>query len=145
MTNGKIREMLCEAKLEMRLMYKKVLIPIVLVSVLLTGCTGGSYTIRIGELSSSSHSISGEYDLFSGYYFKEVKFAKGDTVQFTYSVSTEQGSLSARLLNSSGKVIKDITSDTTVLITKSDTYKVRVDGQKHQGNFNISWSRVKND
>lgn len=126
-------------------MYKKLLISIVFVSVLLIGCSGGSYTVHIGELSSSSNSISGEYDRFSGYYFKEVKFAKGDTVQLTYSVSTEQGSLSARLLNSSGKVIKDITSDTTVQITKNDTYKVRVDGQKHQGNFNISWSRAKND
>lgn len=126
-------------------MIKKGWLSIAMFSLLLMGCSGGSYSIHNGKLTSSSNTISGEYGSFSGYYFKEVKFIKGDTINFHYSISTKKGSLSARLMNSSGKVINEITTDNTITITKEDTYKIRVEGRDHQGGFNLSWSNVSQD
>jgi hypothetical protein len=92
-----------------------------------------------GGVESSSNSISGNYSKFSGYYYKEVKFAKGDNINFTYLISTNDGKLSAKLLDSSGDVIEKITKDTTITIPKEDTYKIQVNAKDHKGSFIISW------
>jgi predicted Zn-dependent protease len=113
-----------------------------LISFILTGCSGGSYAISIGQLTSSSNSISGEYRSFSGYYFKEVTFEKGDAIHFNYSVSTKKGTFSAKLMNSSGREVNEIRNDQTIEITKTDQYKVRVEGKKHKGSFYLSWNKV---
>lgn len=123
-------------------MKKKVCFFIVLLPLLLIGCSGGSYTITIGGLTSDSNSISGQYNSFSGNYFKKVTFEQGDLIHFDYSVSTKKGILAVKLLNSSGKVIEEINKDHTILITKKDTYKIRVEGKKHQGSFYVSWQKV---
>ena len=118
-------------------MKKQVWFFIALLPILLIGCSGGSYVISIGGLTSHSNSISGEYRSFSGYYFKEVTFDQGDSVHFDYSVSTKKGILTVKLLNSSGQVIEEINKDITIRITKKDTYKIRVEGKKHQGSFYV--------
>ncbi|WP_462413597.1 hypothetical protein [Neobacillus sp. Marseille-QA0830] len=113
-------------------------------SIFLVGCSGGSYAIRTGELTSSTNSMSGNYTKFTGYYFREVKFAKGDEIHFDYSVLTKSGSLAATVVDSSGKKIADIHDDETINIPKEDTYKIRVNGDGHKGSFNIMWDVAKN-
>lgn len=120
-------------------MKTKLFLFIVLFSILLVGCTGGSYVITTGGVESSSNSISGNYSKFSGYFYKEVKFSKGDNINFTYLISTNDGKLSAKLIDSSGDVIEKITKDTTITIPKEDMYKIQVNAKDHKGSFIISW------
>lgn len=123
-------------------MKTKLWLFIALFPILLMACTGGSYVIKTGGLHSTSDSISGEYSKFSGYYFKEIDFSRGENIKFSYLASTKNGTLTAKLLNSSGDVMEEITKDTTITIPKQDTYKIQVDGQNHKGSFIITWGKV---
>jgi hypothetical protein len=120
-------------------MKKKLWLILALVSFFLVGCSGGSYVIKTGGISSSSDSISGDYSKFSGNYYKEVKFEEGDKVSFSYLTTTKNGNLTANLLDSSDEVIENISDNLVITIPKKDTYKIQVEAGNHKGNFMISW------
>lgn len=123
-------------------MKKKLWLLIALFPILLMGCSAGSYVIKTGNLSSSSDSISGEYSKFSGHYYKKVKFEEGENITFSYSASTIDGKLSANLMDSSDKVIEEITDKMVITIPKKDTYKIQVEANNHKGSFSITWDEA---
>ncbi|HBI04269.1 MAG TPA: hypothetical protein DDY49_09605 [Paenibacillaceae bacterium] len=112
---------------------------LILVVFALAGCSGGSYRISVGDIKSLDNTISGSYRSFSGYYFKEVKLKKGQTVMFSITSTTEKGELGAKVIDSQGKTILEIKKDESLNISKSDTYKIQVEGKEHKGNFELSW------
>jgi hypothetical protein len=119
-----------------------IVLCILLIS-LLAGCSGGAYTISIGDIGSSGNSISGSYDSFSGHYYKTAKFEKGQTINFSFSANTVSCELSARVIDSKGNTVVELKGDQSVQIDKTDTYKIQVEGQKHQGGLLLSWSELK--
>lgn len=113
-----------------------------LLSLLVTACSGGSYSILVGGLDSTPHSISGSYSSFSGHYFRTEKFTQGEHVLFQLASHTEGGSLTAELLTSSGQVVSTLTGERTIVIPQTNTYRIQVQGDHHHGDFMLTWSEV---
>ncbi|WP_400243824.1 hypothetical protein AB3U99_21730 [Niallia sp. JL1B1071] len=103
------------------------------------GCSGGSYAISIGEIESSKNSIVGEYNSFSGDYFKKVNVEKGDSYKVSFSVYTEEGELTAKVMDSNGETLKTLKDGDTFTLNQLGTYKLQVEGEKHRGSFALSW------
>ena len=110
-----------------------------LVAILLVSCSGGSYKITIGDINASDNKISGEYSGFSGYYYKQEKFNQGEIIKFNFSANTINGEISACIVDSNGKIVKEIKNEESIKIDKNDTYKIQVQGTNHEGNFILSW------
>ena len=83
--------------------------------------------------------MSGNYNSFSGYYFKKVKIKDGETLTVTFSVITEKGTLIAKVIDSDGKTIKTLNTGETVNINQPGQFKLQVEGEKHKGSFTLSW------
>lgn len=111
----------------------------IFLSVNLVGCTGGSYSITIGGIDATKNNMSGEYQSFSGYYFKEVYLEKGKELTLGFLAETEKGNLVAKVIDSEGKIVKTLNPDDTANVIQSGEYKLQVEGEKHQGNFTLSW------
>lgn len=126
-------------------MFKKLGIFILIVLMLsnLVGCSGGSYRITIGDVNSSQNDMRGNYDSFSGYYFKKVKIKDGETLKVTFSVITEKGELIAKVIDSDGKTLNTLHPGDTVNLNKPGQYKLQVEGKKHKGCFILSWEPYK--
>ncbi|MGG0720552.1 hypothetical protein ABE096_23680 [Robertmurraya massiliosenegalensis] len=105
----------------------------------LVACSGGTYVISIGEVESTNNSIIGEYDSFSGEYFKKVNIANGESYTITFSVRTEKGELIAKVINSDGETLKTLKDGDSFTLNHSGSYKLQVEGEKHRGNFTLSW------
>lgn len=123
-------------------MVKKVWVFVLVVLMVLTpvSCSGGSYSITIGKIDSSGNQLNGKYNSFSGYYFKEVKLTKGETMSVTFSATTEKGKITARVIDSNGKTIKTLNTGDTVSLNQPGKYKLQVEGKKHKGEFTLSWN-----
>lgn len=107
----------------------------------LTACSGGSSIITVGEIKPSENAITGEYHSFSGYYFKKVKLKEGDTLEVTFSAETEEGNLIAKVIDSEGETVKTLNPEDTVTLSHPGKYKFQVEGEKHKGNFTLSWNK----
>ncbi len=111
----------------------------VLLLAILAGCTGGSYGITVGGVDASKNEISGEYNRFSGHYFKKVTIADGEALTATFKATTENGELAAKVLDADGQTYKTIKSGDSVKISQPGKYKMQVEGKKHKGRFVLSW------
>lgn len=111
----------------------------VLISFNIVGCSGGSHVISIGEIESSKNQMSGEYKSFSGHYYKNVTINKDETLTLNFLVETKKGKLVAKVIDSDGNTIKTIKPGDKVEIDQSGKYKLQVEGEKHKGNFTLSW------
>ncbi len=107
----------------------------------LVACSGGSSVITIGDIKASENSMTGEYHSFSGYYFKKVKLKEGETLKVKFSAETEKGNLIAKVIDSEGETIKTLNSEDTVTLSQSGQFKLQVEGEKHRGNFTLSWEK----
>ncbi|WML40029.1 hypothetical protein RCG19_23170 [Neobacillus sp. OS1-2] len=105
----------------------------------LVGCTGGSYTITVGEIDTQQNVMSGEYKSFSGHYFKKVKLEDRQTLKVTFSGDTEKGEIIAKVIDSDGNTSKTLKSGNTVTIFEPGHYKLQVEGKEHKGHFTLSW------
>lgn len=103
------------------------------------GCSGGSYSISVGEIDSNKSSITGEYQNFSGFYYQTVKLSEGETIHFQYASTTEGGSLQAKLFDPQGNELISIEDETVFVVTEAGKYKVQVEGTQHQGLFQLIW------
>jgi len=104
----------------------------------LTGCSGGSYAISSGNIEASDHSLSGKYDSFSGNYFRNVTWEKDKTVRFDMMIDTRDGNLYAVVIDPDGNVT-GIQEGSIYLVPKTGKYRVRVNGDKHNGEFLLTW------
>ena len=107
----------------------------------LVACSGSSSIITVGEIKPSENALTGEYHSFSGYYFKKVKLKEGEILKVKFSAETEKGNLIAKVLDSEGETIKTLNPDDSVTLNQSGRYKLQVEGEKHKGNFTLSWKK----
>ncbi|QVK18714.1 hypothetical protein KHQ81_03105 [Mycoplasmatota bacterium] len=120
-------------------MKKLVMTFMLMISLLIiSGCSGGSYKITVGNLDTTSNSIQGSYKTFDGNYFKTVKLEEGDVIHFHFRETTKKGTIKAKLLLND-KVITMIEDDSEVTIDKKGSYKVKVYADNHGGTFTVSW------
>lgn len=115
------------------------IIGLILVTLLLAGCSGGSYKLLVGDIKAAGSSIAGSYRGFTGEYFKQVKFEEGRTVRFSYSNHTISGQLTARVIDPEGRSLVELSGQDSVVIPKTGQYKVIVNGSDHEGSFMVSW------
>jgi major membrane immunogen (membrane-anchored lipoprotein) len=111
----------------------------VLVFSVLVSCSGGSYKITVGEIESTKSEIRGEYENFSGHYFKEVKLQEGESLTVTFSEQTEAGNIAAKVLDSSGELVDMVGTDEPLKISGPGKYTLQVEGEKHRGEFVLNW------
>jgi len=112
---------------------------LLLVLVILAGCSGGSYAIRSGRIDVFNDSIEGAYKSFSGYFYKEIKLEKGEIIRFCLDESTSCGRISFKIENPDGKIIADIGSDLIWEVPKEGKYRIYAQGDKHGGEFCLTW------
>jgi hypothetical protein len=122
-------------------MVKKVgvIIFIMLFILMSTGCSKGSYKLTQGSFQVLDSSIKGRYKSFTGYYYKEIKLKENDIINFNFLLITFSGRLSAMLLDSKGVLVEFIDEDKSVIINKTGTYQIKIEGRHHQGSFELSW------
>ncbi len=59
---------------------------------------------------------------------------------FHFTIHTNKGSIKAELLDEdSNELIGTIEDDTQLNIPKDSTYRIKVIGDNHGGNFSLSW------
>ncbi|XMB67259.1 hypothetical protein RI065_01690 [Mycoplasmatota bacterium zrk1] len=121
---------------------RKTVIILMVILLLLTGCSGGSYKITMGEIDFTKDGVSGGYKEFNGYQFTSIKLEEGDTISFNLEVTTEEGNFTVKILDSEGDIILSINSDEhskDLLIEHTGTYRIQVEGDKHEGEFDLVW------
>jgi hypothetical protein len=115
-----------------------LLFPLIL-TLNLVGCSGGSYSITTGEMESRNNNMSGEYNSFSGHYYKNVVIDDGETLTLHFLSETKKGELVAKVIDSDGNTIKTLKPGDTVELEKPGKFKFQIEGEKHKGNFKLSW------
>lgn len=108
---------------------------------LLAGCSGGSYVITVGEVNAKKDRIEGEYHSFSGKYFKRTTVEDNETLSVHFAAETEQGSLITKIIDANGETVQTLMPGDTFRLKKPGKYKFQVEGEKHKGNFKLTWKR----
>lgn len=123
-------------------MKKKISIIILLMITLalFTSCTGGSYTMTMGNLKGNSNYIEGNYNSFNGKYFSKVKLNDGDTVEYQTSINTDAGSMKLVLLDEKKNVLVKLESTGLIEIIEDGSYYFMAIGDHHKGSFKAEWS-----
>lgn len=123
-------------------MKKKISIIILLMITLalFTSCTGGSYTMTMGNLKGNSNYIEGNYNSFNGKYFSKVKLNDGDTVEYQTSINTDDGSMKLVLLDEKKNVLVNLESTGLIEIIEDGSYYFMAIGDHHKGSFKAEWS-----
>ena len=123
---------------------RKYFILVILSLVFLVGCEGGSYKVIMGEVDARENSIIGEYNKFSGNYYKRIKLNRNDEIFVKFEKETKEGSLRVNLTNSDGEEIfsmngLDKVNEKRFIIKKDGYYKMRVIADDHKGSFDLQW------
>lgn len=123
-------------------MKKKISIIILLMITLalFTSCTGGSYTMTMGNLKGNSNHIEGKYNSFNGKYFSKVKLNDGDTVEYQTSINTNDGNMNLVLLDKEKKVLLNLEATGEIEITEDGSYYFMAIGDHHKGSFKVAWN-----
>ncbi|EJO5349166.1 hypothetical protein NRP93_003324 [Clostridium botulinum] len=127
----------------------KIIVPMItlLITVILVGCSGGSYKTIKSKENNTQNSMEMSYSEFKGYKFTSIKLKKGDRLNLNIDVNTEEGNLEILLLDENDKALFKVKNpekpvNKTININKDSTYKIKVDG-KHKGSYKITWD-IKN-
>lgn len=123
---------------------KMLVIFLVTIVILIAGCSGGNYTITIGEVDFKKDSASGSYERFNGYKYKDIKLEEGNIINLNLNVITEEGCLEVKVLDKENNemLIMDsytVEQEQQLFIEKTGKYKIRVEGDKHKGEFLLEW------
>lgn len=123
---------------------KYFILVVILSLILLVGCEGGSYMVIKGEVDANKNSITGDYNKFSGKYYKRLKLKRNDKIFVKFENETKKGSLKANLTDSDGEEIfsmngLDKANEKRFIIKKDGYYKMRVIADDHKGSFNLQW------
>ena len=94
--------------------------------------------------SNTSTRLKNSYKYFSGTETKTISLKEGETLNINYSSTVKKGSLKISVLNSKGDTLKTLPSNTnsteTINSEKADKLKIKVEGTKTSGNYDITWS-----
>lgn len=123
-------------------MKKKISIIILLMITLalFTSCTGGSYTMTMGNLKGNSNYIEGKYNSFNGKYFSKVKLNDGDTVEYQTAINTNDGNMNLVLLDKEKNVLLNLEATGEIEITEDGSYYFMAIGDHHKGSFKVAWN-----
>ncbi len=110
------------------------------ISLVLVGCSGGSYNLSKGNITYKNNSITGDYSKFTGNFYKTVKFNEGEIVNYSLTLNTIKGDLTAKLIDSDENVVAELSDKLAVTIKKTDNYKIMIEGNSHKGNFVLTWT-----
>lgn len=114
-----------------------------LLTICLVGCSGGSYKIIKGSIDHTQDSIEGSYSQFNGRYFNSLKLEEGTTMRINFEEHTEEGSITMQLLDMDDNVLltlEEASENKDIKIEKTGKYQVRVSGSNHKGDFKVSWA-----
>lgn len=122
--------------------YGALLLVIVLLT---TGCSRGSYTLLMGEEDRSPSHYAMRYQEFTGYKEIELEVKQNESKEVLVDVVTTEGALQAWIVNQNNKEDPSYegrnipTSTFTVTLFEPGTYTLHVEGDKHTGSFSFSW------
>ena len=104
-------------------------------------CTYGNYSISMGDVDFKDNKVTGSYENFNGYQTKTVKLEKG-RMQFDTTIETMGGSLTVQLLDKDNNSLLSITETGAkqISIPEEGSYKIKVQGEKHKGSFEVQWN-----
>ncbi len=117
-----------------------------LTAVFVAGCNGGSYNIKNGQVKALPDKMLGQYDSFSGSYFKNIRLEEGDYFSSKLTAVTKAGVISAAVFDPAGDKIIDIDELVTnngMLIKNSGDYKILIRAEEHSGSFLLEWNVAK--
>ena len=127
-------------------MNKKLIINIFIIlwcMTLFCACSNAKYTTLMSTDNSTRNSMAMSYEKFSGDYDKTIDLVDGDTLNLRVKISTDSGSLSAKLYDEDDEEVFNTDSSKDNLakdihIHKDGEYKIEVSGE-HSGSFDVSW------
>lgn len=122
---------------------------IVIVMLLLSGCTTGSYSVKNGNENNTTTKMSMSHDSFNGHKQTKITVKKDNPIEVMVNFTTESGTISAYISNDKGDDTENYiyegndiqTSSFTVNLTEAGTYIIRVDGADHSGSYSFSWGK----
>lgn len=116
---------------------------LLLLAVMVTGCTKGSYTFLKSNEKSGNSYWNASYEQFNGYKQREVSVSGDGEHAFTVAIVTTSGTLGLVITDKDGNTLytgSDIeTSTFDVQVDTAGKYIVKVEADNHQGSFDIQW------
>lgn len=131
-------------------MKKKIaILAVLLLTLLLSGCTTGSYnTLWSTEINTFSK-MSMNYKKFNGYKQTWIIVKEDEQRNVKADIVTEEGKLYLSITDKDGKSFyqgNDLpTSSFTVVLDKKGEYKIKVSAENHKGSYKIIWDKVKKE
>lgn len=120
---------------------KRILITLLALLMLLSGCTG-SYTTKMSVENRNSHSFSMRYDYFNGTKVYTID-AKEEHLAVKVDIVSDSGELAVTIAKGgetpayTGNQIP--TSSFTVYLSDPGKYTVTITAQKHAGSYSFDW------
>lgn len=116
-----------------------ILILFVVLAIFVTGCTYGSYSIKIGSVDMEKDEINGSYSEFNGFKERKYDFSESSSVSFNTNIKTESGQLKILILDENENIIHEIDKSgvSSIEIKEPYEYTIRVEGIDHKGNFSV--------
>jgi hypothetical protein len=113
-----------------------ILATVLMLSVLLSGCTITSGVFTGMSSNSSDTSLNASYISFNGSITKRLPLKADDEVHFAYQ--SDDGLNGA--VKQNGKEMFSITDSSVFTVPSDGTYDFTVEGSGKEGAFSLSWS-----
>jgi len=115
-----------------------------LLTVFLIGCSGGSYRTVMSSENSTNNGTEMTYSSFKGSKFTSLKLKQGDILDLDAQVVTREGNLTISFIDESNKELVKIENPKepvkkNIKVDKDGTYKIKVEGN-HKGSYKINWN-----
>lgn len=114
---------------------------------ILCSCSNyGSYSFKTGKMQFSSSAISASYENFYGYVIHKVTVKEESTISFQFtcqSLETNEGTLNLELTGNQEKKWEGLLDDKIDFTLSEGSYKIKISGNHHDGNFNLTWNSSK--
>lgn len=115
---------------------------------LIAGCEGETGTegrIAGGDIyPEGKHQIIGEYDTFSGEFYKVLKLNKKKQYEFILKKRSESGILRTFIMDHKTKKVYGSDSDIMNFVPPHNgMYSIRIVGKKHKTGFKLYWKSDK--
>lgn len=120
-----------------------VILAILLVILLGTGCTFGSYSVVKATENNTTTSMQMSYEKFNGNKNRAIKLDEGESCSVAVNIASESGRINLSIEDEDGDSYYQgtnlPTSSFTVYLDKAGKYTIRVEGDSHTGSYSISW------
>lgn len=122
-----------------------LLLILVVLLTMLSGCTMGSGTVKNASELNTPTKMSMLYDKFNGYKETQIEVKENEPLIVAISVVTESGSIDAYIAKDNDTDNCDYkghdiqTSSFAVTLSERGSYTIRVDAENHTGSYSFSW------